>query len=58
LLFGITITVAITQVPAISRMFHFGPFHALDWVLTAAAALFSLTWFELLKLVLRKPLEV
>lgn len=56
--FGIAIAIAITQVPAISRMFHFGPFHALDWILTVAAALFSLTWFEILKLVLRKPLEV
>jgi Ca2+-transporting ATPase len=58
LAFGIAVSIAITQVAAVRSLFHFGPFHAVDWLICGFAALFSLTWFELLKLVLRKPLDV
>lgn len=54
---GVVIAVTITQVPVIQGMFHFGPFHVHDWLLCGAAALFSLTWFELLKLARKKSLQ-
>jgi Ca2+-transporting ATPase len=55
---GISLAIAITQIPYVRGLFHFGLFHPIDWLICGFAALFSLTWFELLKLVLRKPLQV
>lgn len=55
---GVSVLLVITQVPVLSRLFHFGPFHLHDWLICGIAAAFSLTWFELLKLVVKRPMIV
>ncbi|MDP4198609.1 MAG: cation-translocating P-type ATPase [Bacteroidota bacterium] len=50
---GLAMLFLITTVPSVSVLFHFGPFHFHDWILTAVAAGASLAWFEIFKL-LRK----
>ncbi len=54
---GIVLLLLITTVPVLSSLFHFGPFHWSDWIVTAGAAAVSLTWFELLKLFHSKLLK-
>ncbi len=49
---------ATTAIPALRGIFHFGPFHLHDWILTLFAAAFSLTWFELLKLWMPRVLRI
>jgi len=55
---GLVLLFLITAVKPLSTLFHFGPFHFVDWILTAAVAAASLTWFELLKLLRRDPIGV
>ncbi len=54
---GLTMLLLITTVPSLSALFHFGPFHARDWVITTLAAGASLAWFEILKLLHWKSLK-
>ena len=55
---GLTMLALITTVPSLSVIFHFGPFHAHDWIITTAAAAASLAWFETLKLLGWKGLKL
>lgn len=55
---GFATILAITQIPALASMFEFGPFRLHDWFYCALAAAFSLSWFELLKLLSRNKLAL
>jgi P-type Ca2+ transporter type 2C len=49
---------AITQVTSLSTLFGFSAFHLHDWIICGAAAMLSLTWFEILKLFVRRRLTL
>lgn len=40
--------------PFLPRVFHFAPMHAIDFCLALIAGIVSITWFEILKIFMRK----
>jgi Ca2+-transporting ATPase len=47
----------VVYVPALQRLFHFAFMHPMDLALAGAAGLFSIAWFELMKLIRRRRLR-
>jgi magnesium-transporting ATPase (P-type) len=41
-------------VPFLQDIFHFAPMHAIDFCLVFVAGIVSITWFELMKIFMRK----
>jgi Ca2+-transporting ATPase len=39
------------NVPFLKKLFHFSQLHFIDFVICAAAGVFSILWFEILKMV-------
>jgi Ca2+-transporting ATPase len=44
----------VVYVPALQRLFHFAIMHPLDLAIAFAAGLFSIAWFEVMKLIARR----
>lgn len=40
--------------PFLQRLFHFGPIHAIDFLICILAGIWSVAWFELVKLAMKK----
>ena len=43
----------VVYVPGLQRLFHFAPMHLLDLAIAFVAGLFSVAWFEVMKLITR-----
>ena len=47
---AVVLLVVLVTVPALRRVFDFGPLAAVDWIVALAASVVGVTWFELFKL--------
>ena len=47
---AVVLLVVLVSVPALRRVFDFGPLAAVDWIVALAASVVGVTWFELYKL--------